>query len=506
MMHTRTAAVTTGLAILLAAAALAVAAQSSPAVIEHGSALFPRAMLLVAAASVAYLVWIIPPWVTLTAGVVLSPLASNWKLLGVPGGESPDRLLLVGGIAVVLLRGPGARTVPALRFRTTHAVLGLALLYATVSAAAVGTLINQAGFFRLFDAFGVLPFLVFFLAPAVFRTERSRSLLLTSLVALGAYLGLTALFEAANLNALVFPHFIVSSTANDPSGRSFGPFLEPVSNGAGLFDCGVAAAVAFVTWRRASARAFAAFTVTVCAAGTFFTLERSVWLGAITAVAVTAAIGVARVGRFAPGVAPTIALVAGAAAVAGVAFLFVPGLSHDAYKRATDQSTVYDRQNLTRAAENMIEARPLFGFGWSSFERRSLEYFQQSPDVPLNPNLAFSAATHGTFSVHNEFLDYTVTLGLVGASLWLIGLVLAVGGALRARAGPDAEPDLVRWRFALLPVLVFYLVIENAVPPALFPNLALWLWLGVVWVGYDRRSPSGAAVAPVRPILHGDDS
>jgi O-antigen ligase len=130
----------------------------------------------------------------------------------------------------------------------------------------------------------------------------------------------------------------------------------------------------------------------------------------------------------------------------------------------------------------MIEARPLFGFGWSTFEQKSLDYFQQSPDYPLNPNLAFTATNQGTFSVHNEFLDYAVTLGLVGTAIWLLGLVLAVGGAFHART----TPDLARWRFALLPIIVFYLVIENAVPPALFPNLLLWLWLGVVWAGYVR--------------------
>ena len=473
--------------LLLAAAGAAVlvvafaeAAQLSPGLVSHGSSLFPRAMLLVAAVSAAYLVWILPPWITLTAGAVLSPLASNWKLLGVPGGESPDRLLLVGGIAVVLLRGPGARGTPPLRLRPTHAVLALVLLYATVSAAAAGTLIDQAGFFRLFDAFGVLPFFVFLLAPAVFRTARSRAVLLAALVGLGAYLGLTALFEAANLSSLIFPHFIAASTATDTTGRAYGPFLEPVSNGAGLFDCGVAAVVAFLTWRRPAAKTFAAITVALCAAGTFFTLERSVWLGAASAVVVTSAVLVLRAGRRGSALAAMVGLVVVAATVAGAALFFVPGLSHSVYKRATDQATVYDRRNLTTAAENMIAARPLFGFGWSSFEHRSLEYFVQSPDAPLNPSLAYSPTTHGTFSVHNEFLDYSVTLGLVGATLWLLGLVLAVGGALRA----SRTPDLARWRFALLPLLVFYLVIENAVPPALFPNLALWLWLGVVWVGY----------------------
>ena len=489
--YARPVAAVAGIGILLAAAFTVAAQHASPALIDHVSSVFPKAMVAVAALSVAYLVWMVPPWVTLTAGVVLSPLASNWKLLGVPGGMSPDRLLVMGGIAVVLLRGPGARNVPALRLRPTHAVLGLLLAYATVSAAAVGTLANQAGFFRLFDAFGVLPFFVFLVAPAVFSTARSRSLLLACLVGLGAYLGLTAVFEAANLDALVFPHFIANSTANDLSGRAFGPFLEPVSNGSGLFVCGVAAGVALFTWRRTSAKIFAALTATVCAAGTFFTLERSVWLGAVLAVAVTAAAGLPRLGRSAKGMVATIALIGGTVAVAVTALVFVPGFAHTAYKRATDQGTVYERQNLATAAENMIATRPLFGFGWSSFERRSLEYFRQSPDAPLNPNLAYSPTTQGTFSVHNAFLDYAVTLGLVGATLWVLALALAIGGAYRARIDPRVEPDLARWRFALLPLLVFYLVIENAVPPALFPNLALWLWLGVVWVGYDRRPTQG---------------
>jgi putative inorganic carbon (hco3(-)) transporter len=449
-----------------------------------GTTAFPRVMLLVAALSIAWLVWVLPPAVTLTAAVVLSPLASNWLQLGVPGAISPDRLLLIGGIGVMLVRAPGARSLPQLRLRPTHAVLAAVLVYALISAAAVGTLVEPSGFFRLFDAFGVLPFLVFFIAPSVFATPRSRAILLAALVGLGAYLGLTALFEATKLDALVFPRFIAHATAGDPSGRAFGIFLEPVSNGAGLFDCGVAAAVALVSWRRPAARGLAALTVLLCAVGTFFTLERSVWLGTVAALLVTLVVFTLRARRAAPGIAATAGLVATAAILAGAALWFAPGLAHEATQRANDQGTVYDRRNLANAAQNMIAARPLFGFGWSTFERRSLDYFQQSPDYPLNPNLAFSPTTQGSFSVHNEFLDYAVTLGLVGTAIWLGAFVLALGGAFRARTTPELE----HWRFALLPVVVFYLVIENAVPPALFPNLLLWLWLGVVWVGYEGRA------------------
>lgn len=471
--------------LLLAGIVIAFALRGHAVVTAHGAELWTQAMLLVGALSVMSLVWVLPPAATLTAAVVLSPLASNWSELGVPGAVSPDRLLLIGGIGVMLVRGPGARDLPRPSFRPTHAVLAVVLVYALISAAAVGTLLQPAGFFRLFDAFGILPFLVFFVAPAVFASPRCRALLLAGLVALGAYLGLTALFEVTNLTGLIVPRFIAEATAADSSGRAYGVFLEPVSNGAGLFDCGVAAAVAFASWRRPGARAFAALTVMLCGAGTFFTLERSVWLGTAAALLVTTVVFVLNARRAAPGLAAIAGLVATVVVIAGAALWFAPGLAHDVTNRANDQGTVYDRRNLATAAQNMIAARPLFGFGWSTFEHRSLDYFEQSPDYPLNPNLAFSPTTQGTFSVHNEFLDYGVTLGLVGTTIWLLGLVLAIGGAFRAKT---VTPGLERWRFALLPILVFYLVIENAVPPALFPNLLLWLWLGVVWAGY--RDPA----------------
>jgi O-antigen ligase len=461
-----------GLAALLAVAVAVAVSRSPSGVVNHASSLFTMAMVLALVAAVAYLVWTLPPAVTLTAGVVLSPLAGNWKLLGVPGALSPDRLLLVAGVAVVLVRAPGARDLPTLRLRPTHAVLVLAVLYATISAALAGTLFHKTGFFRLFDSFGVVPFLVFLVTPVAFRTARSRSLLLAGMVGLGAYLALTALFETVGLRALVFPRFIVDATENT-GGRAQGVFLEPVSNGTGLFYCGVAAVIALTLWRQTWTRVLAALTVVLCAAGTFFVLERSVWIGVAAAVLVST-IAIPSLRRWA------LPLTCAAAVIAALSILLIPGLSHNVHQRASDRQTVWDRQNLATAAENMISARPLLGFGWSTFEQKSLDYFQQSPDFPINPDLAFSRTTNGTFSVHNELLEYGATLGLVGTGLWLLGLALAGGGALAVRGSPELE----RWRRGLLPVLVFYLVIANAVPAALFPNLALWLWIGVVWAGY----------------------
>jgi putative inorganic carbon (HCO3(-)) transporter len=434
---------------------------------------------LILMASLAVLVWRADPAWTLTAALVLSALASNWPRLGIPGLLSPNRLLLVAGIGTVLLRAPGTQGRPR-RLIVTHVhwVLLATILYAVASAAVAGTLFEKAAFFRLFDVFGVVPFLVFLVAPIAFRSERDRAVLLGGLVGLGAYLGLVALLETTGPRALVYPRFILD--AGSPTDhRAMGIFLDPVMNGTGMFISGVAAAIALAVWRRTSARLLAGATLLLCAAGELFTLERSVWVGAV----VGAAIGAFAVPRLRRLMLPF--AVAGAIVVGG-ALMVVPGLSDHVHQRANDKATIWDRQNLGTAANNMIAARPLVGFGWSTFERSSLDYFRQSPSYPLDPNLGFSATTQGSFSIHNELLNYGATLGILGTAMWLAGIAMGIIGAFRVRGSPSLEP----WRLALLPVAVFYLIVSSFVPPLLFPNLVLWFWIGVVWSGYYTRDSS----------------
>ena len=126
----------------------------------------------------------------------------------------------------------------------------------------------------------------------------------------------------------------------------------------------------------------------------------------------------------------------------------------------------------------MVEAKPLFGFGWSRFAHDSADYFQQSPDYPLTATSA---------GVHNTPLTYAVELGLVGMTLWIVGVLCGVGGALATR-GP---PDLDLWRTGLLALATAYLVVLNAVPPTPWPNRSLWLMAGVVYSGrYLARDTS----------------
>jgi O-antigen ligase len=127
----------------------------------------------------------------------------------------------------------------------------------------------------------------------------------------------------------------------------------------------------------------------------------------------------------------------------------------------------------------MVGARPLVGFGWGTFRTKSIDYFRQA-NYPL---------TAVGLGVHNVYLAYASTLGLVGAGIWALAVILAIIGALRA-TGP---PDLRIWRFGFLCYATYFLFVSSFVPPQVFPNLMFWLWAGVVWSG---RVPKTAGPEP----------
>ena len=425
--------------------------------------------LTVAAAAIgaplAYLAWHTEPAYTLTAGLLLTPFANNWEQIGVPGAVAPNRLLLVAGVAAVILRAPPIRDRPRLRIEAVHWVLGAAVLYALVSAAASGTLAEKEGFFRLFQTFGVLPFLVFLVAPVAFRTRRQRLVLLTGLVALGGYLGLTALFEAVDLRKVVFPKYILDAAVGQGAGRARGPFAEAVHNGVALYICAVASGIALMTWEKRRARLIAALVGGLCLLGTLLTLQRSVWLGAVLATTLTVVL-LAQGRRLFVRALPALVI------AFAIALAAVPDLRAQISQRFGDEGTVQSRQNLNRAALNMALERPIFGFGWNEFSKQGTDYFQQSPDYPLT-------GTQVNLP-HNLFLNYAAELGFLGIALWTLGLGLIVVGALAIR-GP---PDLQLWRMGLIPIAILLVTVVNFIPPSSpFMTLSLCLWAGVVWSG-----------------------
>ncbi len=455
--------------LAIGVAALAAVHQRAPWML-HGHWLFVTGVALVAVLALAAALWELPVAGIMCAGIALTIFSGSWGSLGLPGFPFlPDRILIVFALLALALHAPGAAGLPRPRVRDIHLLLAAMVLYTIASAAAAGTLGNEAAIFDLLDRLGAIPFLMLLIAPVVFAGPRERNLLLATLVGLGAYLGVTAVFETIGPHGLVFPHYIAASDALRLVTQPGGPFREPISEGFACFACGTAAAIACWKWRARRWRYFAGAVVVLSALGSFLTLERGVWIAAAAGVA-AAALAAPELRRWLlPGIAACALLIGGALVV-------FPAIAGHASERAADQTSVWDRQNQTATALRMIEARPLLGFGWDNYENVSIGYFREAPSYPMTGYSDSGVA----LPLHDSYLSNAVELGLVGFTLWIACLCWGLGGAIFSR-GPD---ELRPWKLGLLALAVFFCVLAGFDPlQQNFTQLLLWTWAGLCMAG-----------------------
>ncbi len=390
--------------------------------------------------------------VTISVGLALSVFSGQFSHLGSPVGI--DRLVLFAGVATVLVRELRAER-PRLRTERIHIALAIVTVWAIGSAVLAGTLRSSGPLFSLLDNLGIIPFLLFWIAPAAFPSERERRILLGTLVVIGLYLGATAILETIGPTRLVFPRYIMEPGVGIHFGRARGPFVEAAADGLAMLMCGTAAAMALSQWRR---KWLPAVGLAVCALGMVFTLTRQIWLAAIAGTLV------AMLSRreLRPYVIP--ACVLGAVAVLAV-FAFVPGFSGRAQNRLDSQLPLWDRLNSNSAALRMAEAKPALGFGWATFPEHP-EFYQQAADRPLTV----------VPRPHNVFLAYAAELGVLATLAWIACIVVAFLQSV-GRRGP---PDLDVWRTGLLAVGCGWLVVANLTPMNYaFCHSVFWLWLGI---------------------------
>jgi len=460
-----------GVWAVVALVALALTSEIAPSRLQ-GHWLLLTPCLIAGGVLIARKLWELPPAVTMCGAIVLTIFSGAWKQMGL-GGLPFDRLLLVMVLLMFVLRAPGIAHTPRLQARNVHLLLCVTAAYVVASAAAADTLTREVGYQSLVDQLGLAPYLMFLVAPAVFAGQRERNMLLTTLVGLGAYLGVTAVFESLGPHSLVFPRYIAQIDGS--SRRAFGPFQSTTAEGFATFACAVAAAMAFAQWRGWRARLVAGAVAVVCTLGCFLTLERGVWIGAVAGATLAGVL--TREGR--RWLAP---VTLACACVIGGGLALSPALASKTSGRVSDQESVWDRQNQNSAALRMIAAKPLFGFGWDRYTSDSLPYFRQAKDYPmagyqldeLDPFLAGSYEQ--PLPLHNAYLSYAVELGLVGALLWLAALLWGVGGAIFSRGAAALRP----WKLGLLALAVLSLIVDAVNPyQGPFPALVLWLWAGV---------------------------
>ena len=467
----------------------------------RGESLFLVLPALALLPLVAAVLWELPPAVMVCGAVGLTLFSGHWSNLGLPGFPFlPDRILLVGALLALLLRSPGAAAAPPVRLKGVHLLMIATVLYVTVSAVLANTLSSQTSIFALLDRLGAIPFLMLLVAPAIFHGPRERTWLLGTLVGIGGYLGLEAIFETIGPHTLVFPHYIAALNpsltlgATTGSTQAAGPFTSVVTEGFACYACGIASIIAFFQWRSSGWRWVAAAVTVVSLLGSFLSLERGVWIGT-AAGGVAVALLAREVRRW---LIPATAI--GAVIVVGLLALS-PTLGTTTSSRLNDKYPVWDRQNQTAAAERMIEAKPLFGFGWNNYANTATPYFRLARTYPLTgfpTSLGVSVGPGGgsqvttvsrasvTGALHNSYLTFAVELGLVGASLWLACVLWGLGGAIFARGSPDLRP----WRLGLVALSVCFLVLAAFDPlNQNFTELVLWVWAGVVVAGTQVKDP-----------------
>lgn len=418
----------------------------------------PFVLLCAAAALVglaAIAVRIAPAWL-LSLGIVVAPMAGNWELVGVPGTLAPDRMLLLAGVIATLARVPAVRDLPEPRVRASHWIFAVYLAYGLGSAVVVGSIFSDTVF--QLERLGLTALGCFLVAPVAFARPEDRRILLWCLTGLGAYLGVLAVVEIV-APALVFPAFITDPGIARHLGRARGPFLEAELNGFAMFASLLAALILHSGSVSVRERRVALAVVALCALGILLTLTRTTWLGAV-AGGLAALIATPSLRRYLlPSVAAGVAMVL-------VALAVIPGLAASVTDRASNQHTVWDRQNLNRAAMNMVLDKPLTGHGWNRFSAVANDYFWQADTYPLGVAKAKVGA-------HNLPLAIASELGLIGVTLWAAGMIAAFWEGLTGRIPPSVRP----WRIALIALVVHYVVLV-LVTPARHPVIALFL---LVW-------------------------
>ena len=463
---------------LLGVAALAFAHEVSPSHLR-GHWLYITPVAIVVGLLIVRRLWELPPAVTMCAAIALTVFSGAWRQMGL-GGMPFDRLLVVIVLLMFLLRAPGTARAPQLRVRNVHLLMALAVVYVVASAAAAGTLSTEGGFLSLLDQFGAIPFVLFLFTPAIFAGDRERNLLLATLVGLGAYLGLTAIFESLGPHSLVFPRYILTVDKGlSEEGRAGGPFQAVIAEGFATFACSVASVMAFFQWKGQAKRLLAAASAVICILGCFLTLERGVWIAVIAASLITAL--ATRAGR--RWITPV--LLSGAVAL-GTALAVSPSFAQTISNRASDHQTVWDRQNQVAAGLRMVAAKPLFGFGWGTYTKHDLEYFREAAEYPMEGYATKDYESLGKLlPLHETYLYFAVELGLVGALLWLSVLLWGVGGSILAPGPAELRP----WKLGLMAVSLCFVTIALFNPyQAQFPVLLLWVWAGVASGG----APIGA--------------
>ncbi|MBF0481116.1 MAG: O-antigen ligase family protein [Desulfovibrionaceae bacterium] len=252
----------------------------------------------------------------------------------------------------------------------------------------------------LFFASYVVPFVAFLYAKYYLHDERSIRFVMKTFFALGVYLCLTAFFERARLNFLVFPAYILNPNIPLHLDRARGPFLNAAFNGLGM-TIGFAAGIYLLSRSRGGSRLFMLLLLGLFFPGIFLTYTRSSYLGFLLVLAMLLFAYRTRVSKWK--LTPIILSLAAIFMVANSGKLFSSERSAGGIGQLKE---VEIRFQLINRSIHLFETHPFLGVGLAHFS-----VAESSPDVSQDPQ-------------HNHLIGLGVELGILGLSCYLVILIL----------------------------------------------------------------------------------
>lgn len=327
--------------------------------------------------------------------------------------------------------------------------------------------------------FWIMPLGMYWVARQTALRQRGLAILLGGFSAFGAYLALTAIAETQQLPWLVYPSYIASPEFPEFLGRGRGPFLNPI--GCGLFQ-GVCLGATLLCWpqRGRWGRLGLLALAVLLGLGIYYSLTRSVWMGAGLGLLILAAALLPRVWR-----AP---LVVGSLAVA-VLVTCIQWEQLVTFKR--------DQQLNAEAAAESVELRPILAtIAWHMFQDRPLlgcgfgQYPEVSREYTSDRSSTLALEKGRRYVQHNTFLALLTETGLVGAGLFVLLLGFWTVEAWRL------------WRRTRAPMwarsqgLLFLVLMGNYLPNAMFHDLSLIAMVNMlVFFAAGLTTSLGAATA-----------
>lgn len=266
--------------------------------------------------------------------------------------------------------------------------------------------------------FNLIPVGVYAVMRYVRLGDNDLKLMSLGFAGLGVYLAFTAIAETRDLEALVFPRFIMNPEFEEFFGRGRGPFLNPVSNGIYMVVCFCCMWMWFPGSSIRRKMVIIALAGLMCV-GVYSTLTRSVWLGLVAAVGIVVFLPAPQAHKGAMVVLASLLLMC-----------VVPLLSDKVFSFKRDKNvSLAEMENSARlrpmfvtVAKRMFVDRPILGVGFGQYAIAKYPYLQdQYSAEPLS-------LTKG-YMQHNIFLAYLTETGLVGLSALLLMLAVFLRAA-----------------------------------------------------------------------------